>query len=392
MNASRHAAVSASITYALLLTGQGVYLPFFPLWLAWRGFNAEEIGMLLAIPMFMRVVASAPLARIGDGSLGPRRTFLIMVCGSAFAYAALPISPDFLTVALALGVATAFLAPTAPLLDVIVLDGVSMHGHDYGRIRQWGSLAWLLASLAAGSLFGHLPIAAVPPILALLSAVTVFAGLTLPDDRRGTGRHRAETRDGTAPDPLQFAVFTAGLACLQGAHAFLYSFATLIWQHAGFNSLEIGAFWAVGVVTETGLFLLGGNLAAALGPWRMIFIGAAAGLIRWICLGFEPKSGLAIAALQSMHGLSFAIIHLATIHWLSRYERGRAARQGLVASIIGAGLTAGTVAAGQLYAHFGGGGYFVMAIVCTIGGGLIVVAAQLSARPTPAPYPPSSET
>ena len=60
----------------------------------------------------------------------------------------------------------------------------------------------------------------------------------------------------------------------------------------------------------------------------MLDRGAAAGLIRWICLGFEPQSGLAILALQSMHGLTFAIIHLATIHWLARYERGRAARQG----------------------------------------------------------------
>ena len=71
MNASRRAAVSASITYALLLAGPGVYLPFFPLWLSGRGFDAQEIAILLAIPMFMRVVASAPFARIGDGPLGP---------------------------------------------------------------------------------------------------------------------------------------------------------------------------------------------------------------------------------------------------------------------------------------------------------------------------------
>ena len=170
MNASRHAAVSASITYALLLTGPGVYLPFFPLWLAARGFNPQEIGVLLAIPMFMRVVASAPFARIGDGPLGPRRTFLAMVCGSALSYAALYFTHSFLAVACALGLSTAFIAPTTPLLDVIVLEGVAAHGHDYGRIRQWGSLAWLVASLTAGSLLGALPIAAVPPILALLSA------------------------------------------------------------------------------------------------------------------------------------------------------------------------------------------------------------------------------
>ena len=53
---------------------------------------------------------------------------------------------------------SAFLAPTVPLLDVIVLQGVALHGHDYGRIRQWGSVAWLIASVTAGLLLARLPI------------------------------------------------------------------------------------------------------------------------------------------------------------------------------------------------------------------------------------------
>src|SRR3954447_18559685 len=134
--ASRRAAWTASVTYALLLSGQGVYLPFFPVWLASRGYDAGEIGLLLAIPTLMRVFASAPFARIGDGPLGPRRTFLMMACGMALGYAGLPFMHDFWSLALMLTFASTFLAPSAPLLDVIVLDGVATHGHDYGRIRQ----------------------------------------------------------------------------------------------------------------------------------------------------------------------------------------------------------------------------------------------------------------
>src|SRR6185436_6693350 len=110
-------------------------------------------------------------ARIGDGRLGPRRTFLLMVCGTALGYAALALLENYWSIVALLVITSAFVAPTVPLLDVIVLHGVSLHGHDYGRIRQWGSLAWLLASVAAGFLLVHVPIEAVPPILAILSAL-----------------------------------------------------------------------------------------------------------------------------------------------------------------------------------------------------------------------------
>jgi PPP family 3-phenylpropionic acid transporter len=374
---ARRAALSASLTYALLLAGPGVYLPFFPLWLSGRGLSPAEIGLLLAIPMAMRVVASAPFARLGDGRLGPRRTFLIRVCGSAIGYAALALTHGFWPIAVAMVAMSAFLAPTVPLLDVIVLQGVALHGHDYGRIRQWGSVAWLLASLTAGVVLVALPIATLPPILAMLSALTVLVGLTLPDDRKGLRGAARETEAGREPSLALFVLFCAGVACLQGAHSFLYSFGTLIFESNGFSSAEIGVLWAVGVVLETTLFLVAGNLAGALGPYRMIGIGAVAGILRWTLMGFDPGSGLATGALQAMHGFSFAAVHLGTMRWLSRYGRRRAARQGLVASAIGAGLALGAILAGPLYQAMHAEGYWVMAGVAVLGLGLVVAARRL---------------
>jgi PPP family 3-phenylpropionic acid transporter len=308
-----------------------------------------------------------------------------MVCGSALGYAALSAAHQMWSLAVVLVAMSAFLAPTVPLLDVIVLQGVALHGHDYGRIRQWGSVAWLIASVTAGLLLVRLPIETVPPILAVLSALTVFCGLALPDDR-GARHARAMGRDsGSAPNPALFAIFCVGIACLQGAHSFLYSFGTLIFEANGFSSAEIGLLWAVGVVLETTLFLFAGNLAGWLGPYRLIGIGAVAGLARWILMGLDPGSGLALSALQAMHGLTFAAVHLGTMRWLSRYARRRAARQGIAASAIGAGLAAGAVVAGPLYEHLGARGYLVMALVSAIGLGFLIVARRLDAR-----YPQSA--
>jgi PPP family 3-phenylpropionic acid transporter len=381
-SASRRAAVAASASYALLLSGLGVYLPFFPVWLAGRGFNATEIGLLLAIPMLMRVLASAPFARLADGPLGVRRTFLIMVCGSAFGYAALFFTFDFWAVALTMTILSAFLAPTAPLLDVIALNGVAQHGHDYGRLRQWGSVAWLVSSLAAGGALAHLPIESLPAILAILAALTVFAGLALPDDSSKSGQKEQPVTGSTAPPMVPFLILATGVAFLQGAHSFLYGFATIIWENDGFTKPQIGLLWGIGVVLETALFLFAGNMAGRLGPYAMIMIGGAAGLARWTLMGLEPGSGLAIAGLQGMHGLSFAAVHLGTMGWLSRFEKDRATRQGIVASAIGAGLVAGTALAGFLFERLGPHGYFAMAAVALVGSLLVLTARRLERRPS----------
>ena len=217
----------------------------------------------------MRVVASAPFARIGDGPIGPRRTFLLMVCGTAIGYAAFAFVHGFWSIALVMVAMSAFLAPTVPLLDVIVLQGVTLHGHDYGRIRQWGSLAWLLASVSGGAILGRLPIEsrAADPRHAR-RRLPSLPGLPCPTTASSASARPVDTLAGEAPGLALFALFCAGIACLQGAHSFLYSFGTLIFERNGFSSAEIGLLWAVGVVLETALFLFAGNLAGWLGPYR----------------------------------------------------------------------------------------------------------------------------
>jgi hypothetical protein len=73
--------------------------------------------------------------------------------------------------------------------------------------------------------------------------------------------------------------------------------------------------------------------------------------------------------------------------WLSRFPGRRAARQGIVASAIGAGLAVTSVAAGPLYQYVGTRGYFVMGAIAVTGLGLLIAARRLDE-----PYPQSDES
>ena len=68
--------------------------------------------------------------RLGDCWLGPRRTFLFTTAGTALFFTALTPVHGLWPVTVLLLIGSAFLAPTGPLLDTIVLEGVVRHGHE----------------------------------------------------------------------------------------------------------------------------------------------------------------------------------------------------------------------------------------------------------------------
>src|SRR5215213_8272077 len=73
-----------SALHAASFGGIGVYLPFFPIWLEHRGVPADVLGVILALPIIVRIVAVAPLMALADRDIGPRR----LIAGACLSVAA----------------------------------------------------------------------------------------------------------------------------------------------------------------------------------------------------------------------------------------------------------------------------------------------------------------
>lgn len=350
--------MAMSVTYVLWFFGLGIYVPYFPIWLTDRGFDASTIGVLLAVPMIVRIVAITPVAHLGDGRLGARRTFLLLATGAAFAYLGLILTDGFWSVAVMLALVALFTAGGVPILDAIVLNGIDRHGLDYGRIRFWGSTSWLAANLAGGAVLGQLPPSILPPLLAALAALSALAALRMPRDG-GSGR-KLEGIDGQSPSRRLFAAFAIGIALIQGAHAFLLGFSTLMWEQMGYSAPQIGLLWSIGILIEMAFFLWGTRAARLVAPIPMILIGAACGAVRWILMGFEPTSPIIITLLQSTHFLTYAAVHLATMNWLGRYPVGRTRLSGWIATSISIAMALTTILSGTLFENVGAQGFFAM--------------------------------
>jgi MFS transporter, PPP family, 3-phenylpropionic acid transporter len=95
-------------------------------------------------------------------------------------------------------------------------------------------------------------------------------------------------------------------------------------------------------------------------------LAAAAGVVRW---GDNGRNYVvpALAAIQPLHGLTFALLHLTRMRLLAQCVSGHLEATALtVYGTVGVGLPTALliIGSGQLYIHFGANGFWVMAALC----------------------------
>ena len=81
------------LLYAALFFVVGCYLPFMPVWLDWRELDAGEIAVLLAAPLFTRIVFT-PLIGFAADLAGSRRNIVIALAWGSLAFVPLALGRE----------------------------------------------------------------------------------------------------------------------------------------------------------------------------------------------------------------------------------------------------------------------------------------------------------
>ena len=357
-----------ALFYAAVFFLFGIQLPFWPVWLVARGLSATEIGTILAVGQWVRV-ATNPLAGIAADRSGDKRRIMLILSLGAIAGFALFLPVHGFGNLLVLNVATgACLSALLPLGDNFALAAAYAGRLDYGRVRIWGSLGFIAATLLTGRV---LAASGVDVVLYLLIGASVFIGaacFALPSSANPSARPVGGGWRALATP--RFLIFLAAAALIQGSHGVYYGFGTLYWQSLGLSDATIAALWAEGVLAEILLFFWGAPLVHRFSPLGLLALGGGAGFIRWTVTPFIAAPPL-LALAQLLHALTFGAAHLGAMHYLARtIPMGRAATgQALYAATVG-GIGAGflLLLAGALYSAAGGMAYLAMAASAAVGG------------------------
>ncbi len=385
MTAERHLstdgfAFRTAFFYAVSCILMGVQLPFFPVWLEAKGFDAGQVGAILSATALMRIVSVTTATRAADHYFGVRTVIIAFAIATASGFTLLGFT-DRLWLIVALTVFTAFShTPAMALLDAYALRGLKARGRAYGPVRLWGSAAFIVANLAAGLAFDIIDTRDLIWLLSGSAIATALAASWLVP--LANPAPLADASQASRPlwrNPGFLAVVIAA-SLVQSSHAAYYGFSTIAWKAAGYDGVAIGALWALGVVAEIVLFALSGRLPPSLGAVPLLLLGATGAVVRWTAMAFDPP-GWTLPLLQCLHGLSFGASHLGAIAFLAQAApEGRGATaQGYFSIAQGITLSFCMLLAGFLYERVGMLSYLAMAVVALCGG-LIAAGAWLRAR------------
>jgi PPP family 3-phenylpropionic acid transporter len=366
------------VLYAGLYGAFGLASPFFPAFLESRGLQPEQLGILLGLATAVRLVSGPLMGRLADFLHALRAE--LAICAVFAAIAALLYLPfHAFGMLLLIGLfQAAALAPLTILADALALAAArpgaasAGGGFEYGRARGAGSAAFIVGVLLSGQATSRFGLPAIIWLSAALLFVTAAIARLVPDlkGERTIASNEAGIFAGAffLLHQQAFRRITIIAALVLGSHALHDSFAVIRWTRAGITPSAISLLWSESVAAEVVVFVfIGPRLLGLLGPAGALAAAAIAGMLRWGVMA-ETTDEIALALVQPLHGLTFALLHLACMRIIGdtvpRYLAATA--QAIYGSIgIGGATALVTIGSGWLYSYLGAAGAFwTMAGLC----------------------------
>ncbi|MBV9557528.1 MAG: MFS transporter, partial [Pseudolabrys sp.] len=139
-----------AVFYVAICGAIGVHLPFFPLWLKAKGLDPQMIGIILAVPMVVRIAAIPLASRVADRNDAVRGVLLCCALATLAGYVVLAFAEGAIAILCVFVIASAPYTPMMPLAETYALRGLAARGRTYGPMRVWGSVAFVVGSFATG--------------------------------------------------------------------------------------------------------------------------------------------------------------------------------------------------------------------------------------------------
>lgn len=354
----------------------GAFAPFFSIYLKAVGLSPVEIGTVMALPAVARMTAPHLWGWLADAggvmrvvratTLAGLMCWLGMFAGTAFVW--------ICAVAFALSF---FLSAAIPLVDSTTLLRLGERTGDYGRIRLWGSIGYMVAVVAVGYLLDFFHVSALLWIVLVLIAGTLALGLSIPETDRPP-HMEAGPISHILKRPAVMALI-AGSALMVAAHGPYYSFYSIHLVSHGYSKGMTGWLWALGVLCEIGIFFWLPRLYGAFTLRQILIASFALAVVRFLVIGWGADSLALLLFAQTLHAATFGSFHAAAIGIVHRLFRGRhqARGQAIYGSLTyGVGGTVGSLASGYGWEQFGAGQTFTLAAGAA-GLGMLIVLWKL---------------
>jgi len=334
-------AILLSIFYFFYFSIIGVYIIFLPKVLAMSGYGASEIGIIFAAGPLVRFMVPFLFIRGLKLTVSIFKLALLVMFLSSFAfYFSLDNFYKLLFSNIGLGIGLSLVLPYVELISLKYLGR-----EKYGKIRLWGSVGFILVALVLVKMLTS-PDVALTFLLFVTLITALFAFIIANKAEAILDKTESVTND---INLLKDWKLWLGLTLMQVSFGAFYNFFTIYETDYGI-SLDMTIYlWTFGVIVEIFMLFFQGKFLKN-NLLLILQITTFATAFRWLILFLFPQNLIILFFSQTIHALSFALFHSASITYLFHlYKHKSLAQQFFSGITYGFGAFMGALIAGYVY-------------------------------------------
>lgn len=365
--------------YFALYGSVGLILPYLPPYFRTLGFSGKEIALAASVQSVLSIVMPPLWGYLADRTRRPVAVLRLVSAGAALAFVPMFGARTVATVIAVLALFHLFATSIASLLDGVALAETRRTGGDYARLRLWGSIGFVVTSFSFGQwlALGGAP-ADVVPWVCVVALAFLAASFGLQEASRAQLAPPPSVREALRllRSPALLLFLAANLVHWAALAPYHMLFAIHL-ESVGAGETAVGFGFAAAVAAEVVVMWRFRDLIRRLPLGALLGLAYGSGIVRWWLTG-TMESGVAIAALQAIHGLTYGAFFVGSLLWLEREipESLRITGRAVFTSIsIGIGGVVGNLLAGALFDWGGSGLAFRAAALLELGAPLLLLAS-----------------
>ena len=348
----------------------GSFVPYWGIYLQSENFSPSSIGILLSLFQISRIVAPNFWGWLADHSGHRVKWIKLTSFLGLIGFIGIFWAKGFFWIFLVMSALSLFTSSTLPLAESLTLAHLATTDGHYSRIRLWGSIGFIVASLFLGYLIDLQGINILLWVLLITQAIIFFLSNTIPEAKEIHHKKNDLPIWKIIKTPSVVALLI-GCTLMVSAHGVLYNFYSIYLKEHGYSSATIGWLWAVGVICEIFIFMLMPKILRRYSLKTILLISLFLGVIRFILIGASPNHFYLLLIAQMFHAATFGSFHAASIEVIAYFFKGRNQSRGQAiynSVAYGIGGTIGGLGGGYLIQYLGGQlGFMIAAISPLIG-------------------------
>jgi PPP family 3-phenylpropionic acid transporter len=373
------------LAYLIYFAALGAAFPYLPVFYHDIGLGLEQIGILTALQAAMQLLLAPVWGGLADRFPHTRVTLPLAAAVATVGATLLFRATDFPTVLVGSLILYGGMSGIAPTLDARTLETLGTDARSrYGEVRAFGSLAFVLATLAVGFVLDAEGARALFWIYIPFLIGTVVVTATIP--RRGTSHQSVNLLRGAGHFLATpgVALFLVGFVVVWASLAAVNAFYSIQIVALGGSTGSVGIAWAFGASIEVPLMYAFPRIGSRVGTERMVVFGTLAFALRAL-LGSIVLAPAALVLIAPLEGIGFAFVFVGGVTVLAARAPAslQGTAQGVFAGASGLATIIGSVAGGAIAQATDIRGLFLLCAGSGLIGTAIVALALL--RPGASP-------